>query len=109
MRRRRDRRRIREGEIAIVAPFFRRTLGTCHQLPGTSRRTGDGNDLDGHEPVNLVRGETTPLALGMCFSNDPAAYLCGEFGIRLQRCFWITNDDPRWLNTSARSIDDQCG
>jgi len=109
MGRRRDRRGIREGEIAIVAPFFRRTLGPCHQLPGTSHRTGDGIDLDGHEPVNLVRGETTPLALGIWFSNEPGIYIPGEFRLRLQGCFWITNDDPRWLNTSARSMDDPFG
>src|SRR5690606_9651228 len=36
--------------------------GPGYKLPGTSHRTGHGIGLDGHEPVNLVRGETTKLA-----------------------------------------------
>src|SRR3546814_9649851 len=45
--------------------------GPGYKLPGLSHRTGHGIGLDGHEPVNLVRGETTKLAPGMCFSDAP--------------------------------------
>lgn len=80
--------------------------GPRYQLPGTSHRTGHGIGLDGHEPVNLVLGEETPLAAGMCFSDEPGIYLPGEFGIRLEDCFHMTADGPRWFSEPARSIDD---
>uniref|UniRef100_UPI0035C7CF7E M24 family metallopeptidase n=1 Tax=Sphingomonas sp. TaxID=28214 RepID=UPI0035C7CF7E len=40
--------------------------GPDYRLPGLSHRTGHGIGMDGHEPVNLVRGEATSLAPGMC-------------------------------------------
>ena len=64
--------------------------GPGYKLPGTSHRTGHGIGMEGHEPVNLVHGETTPLAPGMCFSNEPGIYLPGKFGIRLEDCFYMT-------------------
>ncbi len=65
-------------------------FGPDYRLPGLSHRTGHGIGMDGHEPVNLVRGEATPLAPGMCFSNEPGLYLPGRFGIRLEDCFHMT-------------------
>lgn len=72
--------------------------GPDYQLPGLSHRTGHGIGLDGHEPVNLVRGEKTPLAAGMCFSDEPGLYLPGQFGIRVEDCFHMTADGPRWFS-----------
>jgi Xaa-Pro dipeptidase len=43
--------------------------GPGYQLPGLPHRTGHGIGMEGHEPVNLVHGEMTPLAPGMCFSD----------------------------------------
>jgi Xaa-Pro dipeptidase len=51
-------------------------------LPGLSHRTGHGIGLDGHEPPYLVHGDATPLAAGMCFSDEPGIYIPGEFGVR---------------------------
>lgn len=79
--------------------------GPDYKLPGTSHRTGHGIGLDGHEPVNLVRGETTKLAPGMCFSNEPGIYIPGEFGIRLEDCFYITDSGPKWFSEPPPSID----
>lgn len=79
--------------------------GPDYRLPGLSHRTGHGIGLDGHEPVNLVRGETTPLTAGMCFSNEPGLYLPGAFGIRLEDCFHMTEAGPRWFSTPAVSIE----
>lgn len=79
--------------------------GPGYRLPGLSHRTGHGIGLDGHEPVNLVHGETTPLAAGMCFSNEPGLYIPGRFGIRLEDCFHMTADGPRWFTTPPPSID----
>ncbi|MCP3736316.1 Xaa-Pro peptidase family protein [Sphingomonas sp. RP10(2022)] len=79
--------------------------GPDYKLPGLSHRTGHGIGMDGHEPVNLVRGETTRLAPGMCFSNEPGLYLPGRFGVRLEDCFHMTAKGPRWFSTPPTSID----
>ena len=79
--------------------------GPGYQLPGTPHRTGHGIGMEGHEPVYLVHGETTPLAPGMCFSNEPGIYLPGKFGIRLEDCFHITDAGPKFFTVPPPSID----
>ncbi|UNK78934.1 Xaa-Pro peptidase family protein [Sphingopyxis granuli] len=90
---------------AVRAYYESLGYGPGYKLPGTSHRTGHGIGLDGHEPVNLVRGETTPLAAGMCFSNEPGIYIPGEFGIRLEDCFHMTDGGPEWFSEPPPSID----
>lgn len=90
---------------AVRAYYESLGYGPGYKLPGTSHRTGHGIGLDGHEPVNLVRGETTPLAAGMCFSNEPGIYIPGEFGIRLEDCFHMTEGGPEWFSEPPPSID----
>ena len=90
---------------AVRAQLEKWGYGPGYQLPGTSHRTGHGIGLDGHEPVNLVRGETTPLAPGMCFSNEPGIYLPGKFGIRLEDCFHLGEQAPIWFSTPPPSLD----
>jgi Xaa-Pro dipeptidase len=80
--------------------------GPSYRLPGLPHRTGHGIGLDGHEPVNLVRGEMTPLAPGMCFSDEPGLYIPGAFGVRLEDCFHMTAKGPRWFSEPPRSIDE---
>ena len=79
--------------------------GPRYKLPGTSHRTGHGIGMEGHEPINLVHGEMTPLAPGMCFSNEPGIYLPGRFGIRLEDCFYMTDTGPKWFSVPPPSID----
>ncbi len=95
------------GKVDDAVRAYYETLGygPGYELPGTSHRTGHGIGLDGHEPVNLVHGETTKLAPGMCFSNEPGIYLPGEFGIRIEDCFYMTDAGPRWFSTPPSSID----
>jgi Xaa-Pro dipeptidase len=83
--------------------------GPDYKLPGLSHRTGHGIGMEGHEPVNLVRGETTRLAPGMCFSNEPGIYLPGRFGVRLEDCFHMTASGPKWFTTPPPSIDQPLG
>lgn len=90
---------------AVRADYVRRGYGPGYALPGLSHRTGHGIGMDGHEPVNLVHGEATPLAAGMCFSNEPGLYLPGAFGIRLEDCFHMTAAGPRWFSQPSPSID----
>lgn len=79
--------------------------GPDYKLPGLSHRTGHGIGLDGHEPVNLVRGEATKLAPGMCFSDEPGIYIPGEFGVRLEDCFHMTEQGPKWFSQPSVAID----
>jgi len=83
--------------------------GPDYKLPGLSHRTGHGIGMDGHEPINLVRGETVKLAAGMCFSNEPGIYLPGKFGVRLEDCFHMTKTGPKWFSEPPRSIEDPIG
>jgi len=79
--------------------------GPGYKLPGTSHRTGHGIGMEVHEPVNLVHGETTPLAPGMCFSNEPGIYIPGKFGVRIEDCFHITEAGPKFFTQPPPSID----
>src|SRR3990167_3541899 len=90
---------------AVRAYYAGLGWGPGYKLPGPSHRTGHGIGLDGHEPVNLVHGEKAPLAAGMCFSNEPGIYIPGEFGIRLEDCFHMTDAGPQWFSEPPPSID----
>jgi Xaa-Pro dipeptidase len=94
---------------AVRAQYERWGYGPGYRLPGLSHRTGHGIGLDGHEPVNLVHGEATPLAVGMCFSNEPGLYLPGKFGVRLEDCFHMTEGGPVFFSTPPPSLDDPFG
>jgi Xaa-Pro dipeptidase len=83
--------------------------GPGYKLPGLPHRTGHGIGMDGHEPVNFVHGETTPLAAGMCFSDEPGLYAPGKFGVRLEDCFHMTDAGPKWFSTPPKSIDAPLG
>ncbi len=98
---------VSAGSVDDAVRGYYRTLGygPDYKLPGLSHRTGHGIGMDGHEPVNLVRGETTRLAAGMCFSNEPGLYLPGRFGVRLEDCFHMAPAGPRWFSEPPRSID----
>jgi Xaa-Pro dipeptidase len=76
-----------------------------YALPGLSHRTGHGIGMDVHENPYLVRNDVTPLAPGMCFSDEPGIYIPGEFGIRLEDCWHMTEQGPKLFTPLARSID----
>jgi Xaa-Pro dipeptidase len=84
-------------------------LGPDYQVPGLPHRTGHGIGLDVHEWAYLVRGDRTPLAPGMCFSNEPMICIYGEFGIRLEDHFYMTSEGARWFTQPSHSIDDPFG
>ena len=79
--------------------------GPGYALPGTPHRTGHGIGMEVHEPVNLVHGEMTPLAPGMCFSNEPGIYIPGKFGVRIEDCFHMTEAGPKFFTTPPPGID----
>lgn len=75
-------------------------------LPGLSHRTGHGIGMEVHEAPYLVRNDTTPLEAGMCFSDEPGIYIPGEFGIRLEDCWYMTEKGPKLFTPLARSLDE---
>ncbi|MGH9718930.1 MAG: M24 family metallopeptidase [Bryobacteraceae bacterium] len=84
-------------------------FGPDYKVPGLPHRTGHGIGLDGHEWTNLVRGNKTRLAPGMCFSDEPMIAIYGEFGIRLEDCFYMAEGGPRFFTKQSLSIDQPFG
>ncbi|MFT6805555.1 MAG: Xaa-Pro dipeptidase [Glaciecola sp.] len=84
-------------------------LGPEYKTPGCPHRTGHGIGLDIHEWPYLVGGDKTPLATGMCFSNEPMLVVPDEFGIRLEDHFYMTDKGPRWFTAPSNSIDNPFG
>ena len=66
-------------------------------------RVGHGIGMDGHEWTYFVRGNTTKLRPGMCFSDEPGIYIYGEIGIRHEDCIFITETGAenftKWTGT----------
>jgi len=91
---------------AVRAYYEKEGWGPGYHLPGLPHRTGHGIGMDGHEPPYLVHGDATPLAPGMCFSDEPGIYIPGEFGIRLEDCWHMTETGPKLFTELARSIED---
>ena len=84
-------------------------FGPGYKLPGLPHRTGHGIGLDIHEWPYLVGGNKTLLDVGMCFSNEPMICIPGEFGVRHEDHFYMTEHGPKWFTEPAYSIDDPFG
>jgi Xaa-Pro dipeptidase len=84
-------------------------FGPEYKLPGLPHRTGHGIGLDIHEWPYLVGGDKTPLDVGMTFSNEPMIVVPGEFGVRHEDHFYMTEEGPRWFTKPSYSIDDPFG
>jgi len=80
-------------------------LGPDYRLPGLPHRTGHGIGLAIHEPAYLVRGDRTPLAQGMCFSNEPMIVVPDRFGIRLEDHFHVTDSGATWFTEPQPSLE----
>jgi Xaa-Pro aminopeptidase len=63
---------------AVRAYYEREGWGPGYRLPGLSHRTGHGIGMEVHEPAYLVHGDATPLAPGMCFSDEPGPLHSGR-------------------------------
>jgi Xaa-Pro dipeptidase len=80
-------------------------FGPDYALPGLPHRTGHGIGLAIHEAPYLVRGDKTPLAPGMCFSNEPMIVIPATFGVRLEDHFYVTADGAAWFTEPQPSLD----
>ncbi|MES2723912.1 MAG: Xaa-Pro peptidase family protein [Pseudomonadota bacterium] len=76
-----------------------------YDLPGLPHRTGHGIGLSIHEAPYLVRGDKTPLAPGMCFSNEPMIVIPETFGVRLEDHFHVTQDGAAWFTEPQHSLE----
>ncbi len=101
--------RCADVDIAVRAFLESRGYGPDYAVPGLPHRTGHGIGLDIHEWPYLVRSDDTILDTGMCFSNEPMLCLYGEFGVRLEDHFYMTDEGPRWFTSPSHSIDDPFG
>jgi Xaa-Pro dipeptidase len=90
---------------AVRAFYEQKGWRKDYGLPGLSHRTGHGIGLDGHEPPYLVRSDTSHLEAGMCFSDEPGIYIPGEFGIRLEDCWYMTEAGPKLFTPLAKSLE----
>lgn len=84
-------------------------FGPGYKVPGLPHRTGHGIGLEGHEWTNFVLGNKTPLAPGMCFSDEPTVAIYGEFGIRLEDCLYMTEGGPKFFTKQSISITQPFG
>jgi Xaa-Pro dipeptidase len=80
-------------------------FGPDYDLPGLPHRTGHGIGLSLHEAPYLVRGDKTPLAPGMCFSNEPMIVIPGQFGVRLEDHFHVTEDGAAWFTEPQPDLE----
>ena len=98
---------VAAGEVdkAVRASYEQKGWTRDYGLPGLSHRTGHGIGMDVHEAPYLVRNDTTPLSPGMCFSDEPGLYIPGEFGIRLEDCWFMSESGPKLFTPLAKSIE----
>ena len=90
---------------AVRSYYESQGWGPGYKLPGLPHRTGHGIGLDGHEPAYLVHGDATALQAGMCYSDEPGIYIPGEFGVRLEDCWVMTESGPKPFTPLAKSLE----
>ena len=98
--------RCGDVDLAARAELESRGFGPGYKTPGLPHRTGHGIGMDIHEWPYLNSGDDTPLAPGMCFSNEPMICVYGEFGVRLEDHFYMSADGPVWFTQPSKSIDE---
>lgn len=92
-------------DAAARAVVERAGLGPGYRLPGIPHRTGHGCGMTIHEAPYLVRGDTTPLAIGMCASDEPMIVVPNRYGVRLEDHFHVTADGAAWFTPPSPAID----
>ncbi len=98
--------RCGDVDLAARVELEARGFGPGYETPGLPHRTGHGIGLDIHEWPYLNWGDDTPLVPGMCFSNEPMICLYGEFGVRLEDHFYMSEDGPKWFTEPSHSVDE---
>lgn len=84
-------------------------LGPGYATPGLPHRTGHGVGMDVHEAPYFVKDNPLPMAVGMTGSIEPTICLYGEFGVRLEDHFHVTETGAAWHTPPSPSVDDPFG
>jgi Xaa-Pro dipeptidase len=99
-------------EAQSVDAAARRVIEEAGFGPGYkyfTHRLGHGIGMDGHEWTYLVRGNTTKLRPGMCFSDEPGIYIPGEMGIRHEDVIFITETGAEGFTKWTGSPEEPAG
>ncbi len=72
-------------------------------------RVGHGIGMDVHEWTYLVRGNKTKIQANMTFSDEPALFIQGEFGLRLEDDMVITENGAEWFEPQSPSLEHPFG
>lgn len=93
------------ADAAAREVIVRAGLGPDYRLPGIPHRTGHGCGMAIHEAPYIVRGDTTPLVVGMCASDEPMIVVPARFGVRLEDHFHVTAEGAAWFTEPSPAID----
>ncbi|MBT3242682.1 MAG: aminopeptidase P family protein [Bacteroidetes bacterium] len=75
-----------------------------------AHRLGHGIGMEGHEYPYLVSSNGLEMETGMTFTNEPGIYLYGEFGVRIEDSFVVTeNGYKNFGDMASVSIDKPFG
>lgn len=84
--------RLGHGKSRLVWAFF---------LNGRSLLSV-GIGLEGHETPYLREDYASPLRINNTFSNEPGVYIEGDVGVRLEDCFYVSEDGPVMFTERAK-------
>jgi Xaa-Pro aminopeptidase len=70
----------------------------------TGPRTGHCIGVGVHEAPSLIEGSHAELAAGMVITVEPAVYLPGRYGIRIEYTVAVTEDGPQRLTRGTRDL-----